>query len=108
MSNFDFAAAIAARPGGATKGQLVAAYGDPTLGCTRTGKGRFVELNMMEAAIPFIPDPFANYTILDSDHQPLTPIASSHSFAFPCASSKPLASHPPSPPTIWARRLRGT
>ena len=30
----------------------------------RTGKGRLVELNMMEAAISFIPDPFANYTLL--------------------------------------------
>lgn len=41
MSQFDFAAAIAARPSGATRGQLVAAYGDPTQGCTRTGKGCF-------------------------------------------------------------------
>ena len=28
----------------------------------RTGKGRRVEVNMLEAAISFIPDPFANHT----------------------------------------------
>lgn len=41
MSTFDFAAAIQARPGGATRAQLVAAYGDPTVHATRTGGGKF-------------------------------------------------------------------
>lgn len=40
--SFDFAAAIRARPAGATRAQLVAAYGDPLAdGYTRTGKGWF-------------------------------------------------------------------
>ena len=38
---FDFAAAIQARPGGATRAQLVAAFGDPTVHATRTGGGKF-------------------------------------------------------------------
>jgi len=74
----------------------------------RTGKGRFVELNMMEAAISFIPDPFANYTMLDIDNQPLTRVASSHSFAFRCADGKLLAIHLSSPTKFWEGLLRVT
>lgn len=39
--SFDFAAAIAARPSGATKSALIEAYGDPTAGARRTGRGQF-------------------------------------------------------------------
>ncbi|GGI87386.1 M15 family metallopeptidase [Deinococcus wulumuqiensis] len=67
MSNFDFAAAIAARPSGATKGQLVAAYGDPTQGCTRTGKGRFepsaaFRRNMVKIPLSELPG-FPDYAV---------------------------------------------
>ena len=72
----------------------------------RTGKGRLVELNMIEAAISFIPDPFANYTLLGIDNNPLTRVASSHSFAVPCADGKLLAIHLSSQTKFWEGLLR--
>ena len=72
----------------------------------RTGKGRLVELNMMEAAISFIPDPFANHTLLGIDNNPLTRVASSHSFAVPCADEKLLAIHLSSQTKFWEGLLR--
>jgi formyl-CoA transferase len=67
----------------------------------RTGKGRRVEINMLEAAIAFIPDPFANHTQLGIRNDPLTRVASSHSFAFRCADDKLLAVHLSSQPKFW-------
>jgi len=72
----------------------------------RTGKGRFVELNMMEAAISFIPDPFANHTLLGIENAPLTRVASSHSFAFRCSDGKLLAIHLSSQTKFWEGLLR--
>ena len=68
---------------------------------TQTGKGRRVEVNMLEAAISFIPDPFANHTQMGIDNNPLTRVASSHSFAFRCADGKLLAVHLSSQPKFW-------
>ena len=67
----------------------------------RTGLGRRVEVNMLEAAISFIPDPFANYTQNGTKNDPLTRVASSHSFAFRCADGKLLAIHLSSQPKFW-------
>jgi crotonobetainyl-CoA:carnitine CoA-transferase CaiB-like acyl-CoA transferase len=67
----------------------------------RTGKGRRVEVNMLEAAISFIPDPFANHTRMGIRNDPLTRVASSHSFAFRCADGKLLAVHLSSQPKFW-------
>ncbi len=67
----------------------------------RTGHGRRVEVNMLEAAISFIPDPFANYTQMGIKNDPLTRVASSHSFAFRCADGKLLAIHLSSQPKFW-------
>jgi crotonobetainyl-CoA:carnitine CoA-transferase CaiB-like acyl-CoA transferase len=67
----------------------------------RTGRGRRVEVNMLEAAISFIPDPFANYTQMGIRNDPLTRVASSHSFAFRCADGKLLAIHLSSQPKFW-------
>ncbi len=67
----------------------------------RTGRGRHVEVNMLEAAISFIPDPFANYTQMGIKNDPLTRVASSHSFAFRCADGKLLAVHLSSQPKFW-------
>ncbi|MBX9823999.1 MAG: CoA transferase [Xanthobacteraceae bacterium] len=71
----------------------------------RTGRGRRVEVNMIEAAISFIPDPFANYTQMGIDNNPLTRVASSHSFAFRCADGKLLALHVSSQPKFWEGML---
>ena len=67
----------------------------------QTGKGRRVEVNMLEAAISFIPDPFANHTQMGIWNDPLTRVASSHSFAFRCADGKLLAVHLSSQAKFW-------
>ena len=67
----------------------------------RTGRGHCVEVNMLEAAISFIPDPFANHTQMGIWNDPLTRVASSHSFAFRCADGKLLAVHLSSQPKFW-------
>jgi crotonobetainyl-CoA:carnitine CoA-transferase CaiB-like acyl-CoA transferase len=67
----------------------------------RTGRGRRVEINMLEAAIAFIPDPFANHTQMRIRNDPLTRVASSHSFAFRCGDGKLLAIHLSSQPKFW-------
>jgi formyl-CoA transferase len=67
----------------------------------RTGKGRRIEVNMLEAAISFIPDPFANHTQMAIKNDPLTRVASSHSFAFRCADGRLLAIHLSSQPKFW-------
>jgi formyl-CoA transferase len=67
----------------------------------RTGSGRRVEVNMLEAAISFIPDPFANYTQMGIKNDPWTRVASSHSFAFRCADDKLLAVHLSSQSKFW-------
>ena len=71
----------------------------------RTGRGRRVEVNMLEAAISFIPDPFANHTQKGIRNDPLTRVASSHSFAFRCADGKLLAIHLSSQPKFWVGML---
>ena len=82
---------------------MYAAYG--ILGAlyerARTAQGRRVEVNMLEAAISFIPDPFANHTQMGIFNDPLTRVASSHSFAFRCADGKLLAVHLSSQPKFW-------
>jgi formyl-CoA transferase len=67
----------------------------------KTGRGRRIEVNMMEASIAFMPDPFANYTRLAIDNDRLTRVASSHSFAFRCADGRLLAVHLSSQPKFW-------
>lgn len=67
----------------------------------RTGKGRRVEVNMLEASIAFIPDPFVNDVRLGIDNDRLTRVASSQSFAFRCADGKLLAVHLSSQAKFW-------
>ncbi|MPZ57136.1 MAG: CoA transferase [Rhizobiales bacterium] len=67
----------------------------------RTGRGRRIEVNMMEASIAFMPDPFANHVRLNIANDRLTRVASSHSFAFRCADGKLLAVHLSSQPKFW-------
>ena len=67
----------------------------------RTGRGRRVEVNMLEAAIAFIPDPFANYTRAGIMSDRLTRVAGSQSFAFRCGDGKLLAVHLSSQPKFF-------
>lgn len=67
----------------------------------RTGRGRRIEVNMLEAAIAFIPDPFANFTQMAIKNNPLTRVANSHSFAFRCADKKLIGIQLSSQPKFW-------
>jgi crotonobetainyl-CoA:carnitine CoA-transferase CaiB-like acyl-CoA transferase len=67
----------------------------------RTGRGRRVEVNMLEAGIGFIPDPFANYTQAGIMSYRLTRVAASQSFAFRCGDGKLLAVHLSSQPKFF-------
>jgi len=67
----------------------------------RTGRGRRVDVNMLEAGIAFIPDPFANYTRAGIESDRLTRVAASQSFAFRCGDEKLLAVHLSSQPKFF-------
>jgi crotonobetainyl-CoA:carnitine CoA-transferase CaiB-like acyl-CoA transferase len=67
----------------------------------RTGRGRRVEVNMLEAGVAFIPDPFANYTRAGIMSDRLTRVAGSQSFAFRCGDGKLLAVHLSSQPKFF-------
>jgi formyl-CoA transferase len=59
----------------------------------RSGRGHRVDVNMLEAGIAFVPDPFANYTRAGIVSDRLTRVAASQSFAFRCGDGKLLAVH---------------
>ena len=67
----------------------------------RTGKGRRVEVNMLEASIAFMPDMFANFTQMGIRNDPFTRVSTSQSYALRCADGKLLAVHLSSPPKFW-------
>src|SRR5262245_26199044 len=67
----------------------------------RSGRGRRVDVNMLEAGIAFIPDPFANYTRAGIMSDRLTRVAGSQSFAFRCGDGKLLAVHLSSQPKFF-------
>jgi crotonobetainyl-CoA:carnitine CoA-transferase CaiB-like acyl-CoA transferase len=70
-----------------------------------TGRGRRIEVNMLEAAVSFVPDAFSNFTRMQIDNQPRTRVASSQSYAFRCADDKLLALHLSSPQKFWESLL---
>ena len=72
----------------------------------RSGVGRRVEVNMLEAAVSFIPDSFSNFTKLKLHNGPRTRVATSQSYAFRCADEKLLALHLSSQPKFWEALLR--
>jgi formyl-CoA transferase len=67
----------------------------------RSGRGRRVDVNMLEAGIAFIPDPFANYTRAGIVSDRLTRVAASQSFAFRCGDGKLIAVHLSSQPKFF-------
>jgi formyl-CoA transferase len=67
----------------------------------RSGRGRRVDVNMLEAGIAFIPDPFSNLTRAGIKSDRLTRVAASQSFAFRCADGKLLAVHLSSQPKFF-------
>jgi len=69
----------------------------------RSGRGRRVDVNMLEAGIAFIPDPFSNFTRAGVRSDRLTRVAASQSFAFRCGDGKLLAVHLSSQPKFFEK-----
>jgi formyl-CoA transferase len=72
----------------------------------RTGQGRRIEVNMLEASIGFTPDAFAYLTQANIEYGPTSRIASSQCFAFTCADDKPLAIHLSVQTKFWEALLK--
>jgi|HubBroStandDraft_2_1064218.scaffolds.fasta_scaffold62512_2 crotonobetainyl-CoA:carnitine CoA-transferase CaiB-like acyl-CoA transferase len=72
----------------------------------RTGRGRRVEVNMLESAIGFTPDAFAYQTRNNVKYGPSSRIASSQCFAFACADKKLLAIHLSVQSKFWESFLK--
>jgi crotonobetainyl-CoA:carnitine CoA-transferase CaiB-like acyl-CoA transferase len=67
----------------------------------RTGKGRRIETNMLEATIAFAPDAFINHKRYGMAAGPLTRVGASQSYAFRCQDGKLIAIHMSSQPKFW-------
>ena len=67
----------------------------------QSGRGRRIEVNMLDAAIAFIPDPFANHTQIGLMNDRLTRVASSNSFSLRCGDGKLIAIQLSSQPKFW-------
>jgi formyl-CoA transferase len=72
----------------------------------RTGRGRRIEVNMLESAIGFTPDAFAYQTQNNVKYGPSSRIASSQCFAFACADKKLLAVHLSVQSKFWESLLQ--
>jgi crotonobetainyl-CoA:carnitine CoA-transferase CaiB-like acyl-CoA transferase len=72
----------------------------------RTGRGRRIEVNMLECSIGFTPDAFAHYTQTKVQYGPSSRVASSQCFAFACADKKLLAIHLSLQTKFWDNFLK--
>ena len=72
----------------------------------RTGRARRVEVNMMESAIAFIPDPFLNAQLAGVEPGPLMRVSASQSYAVRCADGKALSIHMSSQEKFWQAMQR--
>jgi crotonobetainyl-CoA:carnitine CoA-transferase CaiB-like acyl-CoA transferase len=68
----------------------------------RSGAGRRLEVNMLEASMAFIADAFAGVTQLGLTITPHTRVASSQSYAFRCADGRLVAIHLSSIEKFWS------
>jgi crotonobetainyl-CoA:carnitine CoA-transferase CaiB-like acyl-CoA transferase len=66
-----------------------------------TGKGRRVDVSMLEAMCHFNLDSFTHYYSMDEVMGPLSRPSVSQSYVFECADGKWLALHMSSPPKFW-------
>jgi len=71
----------------------------------RTGQGRRLEVNMLEATMAFAPDAFTNFTRAGTVSGRLTRVATSQSFAFRCADGGLLAIHLSTREKFWRALL---
>ncbi len=71
----------------------------------RTKRGRTVDVNMLEATIAFMPDPFLAHTMLGIEAEPLMRARASQSYALRCADGKLLSIHLSSQEKFWQATL---
>jgi crotonobetainyl-CoA:carnitine CoA-transferase CaiB-like acyl-CoA transferase len=67
----------------------------------RTGRGRAVDVNMLEATIAFMPDPFLAHTMLGVPAEPLMRSRASQSYALRCSDGKLISIHMSSQEKFW-------
>jgi formyl-CoA transferase len=72
---------------------------------TRTGEGRSVDVNMLEATMAFMPDPFLAHTMLGIEAEPLMRARASQSYALRCGDGKLLSIHMSSQEKFWTAVL---
>lgn len=72
----------------------------------RTGKGCRIEVNMVDATIAFMPDPFSNYYKTGEAQGLHTRSSVSQSYALRCSDGKLIAVHLSSPDKFWRGLLR--
>ena len=68
---------------------------------SRTGKGRRVEVNMIEAAMAFLVEPLAHYLILGEDQPFYFRGAASQAYILRCHDGKRIGLHMSSPDKFW-------
>jgi formyl-CoA transferase len=67
----------------------------------RTGTGRRIEVNMLEASVAFMPDAFMNFEMLGLCNGPLTRVSFSQSYVVRCRDERLLALHLSSQEKFW-------
>ena len=67
----------------------------------RTGAGRSIDVNMLEATIAFMPDPFLAHSLLGVAAEPLMRARASQSYALRCADGTLLSIHMSSQEKFW-------
>jgi crotonobetainyl-CoA:carnitine CoA-transferase CaiB-like acyl-CoA transferase len=71
----------------------------------RTGCGRMVDVNMLEATMAFMPDPFLAHTMLGLPAEPLMRSRASQSYALRCSDGKLISIHMSSQEKFWRATL---
>jgi formyl-CoA transferase len=71
----------------------------------RTGRGRAVDVSMIEATMAFMPDPFLAHTMLGLPAEPLMRSRASQSYALRCADGKLVSIHMSSQEKFWLAML---
>ncbi len=68
---------------------------------SRTGKARRVEINMIDATLALMPDPFGYHAFLGVVSDPYTSARNSQSYAYTCGDGTLLCIHLSSQPQFW-------
>ncbi|MBX9843890.1 MAG: CoA transferase [Xanthobacteraceae bacterium] len=71
----------------------------------RTGRGRAVDVSMIEATMAFMPDPFLAHTMLGLPAEPLMRARASQSYALRCSDGKLVSIHMSSQEKFWLAML---